>query len=86
MRHLLAIPFESFDVVFIAIEEMNFAGCFLNAWMKIQHLEKRSRSALPHAYDETLMQTKQEISLKYCLHIQEKREKIASDYAILITK
>lgn len=54
VRHLLAIPFQALYVVFVTIEEVNFTGGLLDAWVKIQHFEQRSRSTLPHADDEAL--------------------------------
>lgn len=52
--HLLAIPFQALDVVLVTIEEVNFTGGLLDAWVKIKHFEQRSRSTLPHADDEAL--------------------------------
>lgn len=54
VRHLLAIPFQALDVVLVTIEEVNFTGGLLDAWVEIQHFEQRARSTLPHADDEAL--------------------------------
>lgn len=51
VRHFLSIPLESLNVVLIAIEEVNFASCLLDAWVKVQHLEKCSCSTLSHTND-----------------------------------
>lgn len=52
-------------VVLVAIEEVNFSGCLLDARVKVQHLEERSRPTFPYAYDETLLKASPDVPLKY---------------------
>lgn len=56
VRHLAAVPFESFAVVVIAIEEVHLTGGFLNLRMKKEHLEEGPGAAFPHADDYRLGQ------------------------------
>lgn len=73
VRHFLSIPLQTFEIVFITIEEMNLAGRLLNAWMKIEHFEQSACTAFPYADNQTLPR---------CLHIDWKGIQIISSLII----
>lgn len=48
MRHLLAIPFQSLQIVLVTVEEVHLAASLLYARMQIEHLQQRPRAALAY--------------------------------------
>lgn len=48
MRHLLAIPFQSLQIVLVTVEEVHLAARLLYARMQIEHLQQRPRAALAY--------------------------------------
>lgn len=87
MRHLFPIPLQALNVIFIAIEKVNFPSGLLNARVKVQHLEECSCSTLSYADNETLWWRrrkkkweKERVATLSLKSSQRRGRKIVSDY------
>jgi len=54
VRHLLAVPLQTLQVVLVPVEEVHLAAGLLDPRMQVEHLQQRPGSALSHADDEGL--------------------------------
>lgn len=47
--HFVLVPVQSFYVILVSIEKVNFTGSLLYPWMEIEHFEQCSCATFPNA-------------------------------------